>query len=49
MRTAVTELLGVQRPIAGLNRSPGVVAAITNAGGLGVLAALVPSGAPPAP
>jgi hypothetical protein len=49
MRTAFTELLGVQRPIPGLNRPPGVAAAITNAGGLGVLTALLPSGAPPAP
>ena len=39
MRTAVTELLGVQHPIVGFNRSPGVVAAVTNAGGFGVLAA----------
>ncbi|MDQ2874108.1 MAG: nitronate monooxygenase [Actinomycetota bacterium] len=39
MRTAVTELLGVQHPLVGFNRSPGVVAAVTNAGGFGVLAA----------
>jgi NAD(P)H-dependent flavin oxidoreductase YrpB (nitropropane dioxygenase family) len=39
MQTAVTELLGVQHPIVGFNRSPGVVAAVTNAGGFGVLAA----------
>jgi NAD(P)H-dependent flavin oxidoreductase YrpB (nitropropane dioxygenase family) len=39
MRTAFTDLLGVQHPIAGFNRSPAVVAAVTNAGGLGVLAA----------
>ncbi|HMH92774.1 MAG TPA: nitronate monooxygenase, partial [Streptosporangiaceae bacterium] len=39
MRTALTELLGVQHPIVGFNRSPGVVAAVTNAGGFGVLAA----------
>ncbi|HEX8008161.1 MAG TPA: nitronate monooxygenase family protein [Trebonia sp.] len=39
MRTALTELLGVRHPIAGFNRSPGVVAAVTNAGGFGVLAA----------
>ncbi len=39
MRTAFTELAGVPHPIAGFNRSPGVVAAVTNAGGLGVLAA----------
>ena len=39
MRTALTDLLGVQHPIAGFNRSPAVVAAVTNAGGLGVLAA----------
>jgi NAD(P)H-dependent flavin oxidoreductase YrpB (nitropropane dioxygenase family) len=39
MRTPFTELLGVPHPIVGFNRSPGVVAAVTNAGGLGVLAA----------
>ena len=39
IRTAFTDLLGVQHPIAGFNRSPGVVAAVTNAGGFGVLAA----------
>jgi NAD(P)H-dependent flavin oxidoreductase YrpB (nitropropane dioxygenase family) len=39
MRTAFTDLTGVQHPIAGFNRSPGVVAAVTNAGGLGVLGA----------
>jgi len=39
MRTAFTELVGVQHPIVGFNRSPAVVAAVTNAGGLGVLAA----------
>ena len=39
MRTAFTELAGVPHPIVGFNRSPGVVAAVTNAGGLGVLAA----------
>ena len=39
MRTAMTELLGVEYPIVGFNRSPGVVAAVTNAGGFGVLAA----------
>ena len=39
MRTAFTDLVGVPHPIVGLNRSPGVVAAVTNAGGFGVLAA----------
>jgi NAD(P)H-dependent flavin oxidoreductase YrpB (nitropropane dioxygenase family) len=39
MRTAFTELLGVRAPLVGFNRSPGVVAAVTNAGGFGVLAA----------
>lgn len=39
MRTAFTDLVGVPHPIVGFNRSPGVVAAVTNAGGLGVLAA----------
>jgi len=37
MRTAFTGLLGVRHPIAGFSRSPAVVAAVTNAGGLGVL------------
>jgi uncharacterized protein (DUF2342 family) len=39
MRTAFTAMVGVEHPLAGFNRSPGVVAAVTNAGGLGVLAA----------
>ncbi len=39
MKTAFTDLVGVPYPIAGLNRSPGVVAAVSNAGGFGVLAA----------
>jgi len=39
MRTAFTDLVGVPQPIVGFNRSPGVVAAVSNAGGLGVLAA----------
>jgi NAD(P)H-dependent flavin oxidoreductase YrpB (nitropropane dioxygenase family) len=39
MRTAFTELVGVPHPIVGFNRSPGVVAAVTNAGGFGALAA----------
>jgi NAD(P)H-dependent flavin oxidoreductase YrpB (nitropropane dioxygenase family) len=39
MRTAFTELVGVRHPIVGFNRSPGVVAEVTKAGGLGVLAA----------
>jgi len=39
MRTALTGLLGVPHPIVGFNRSPGVVAEVTNAGGFGVLAA----------
>ena len=39
MRTGFTELVGVPHPIVGFNRSPGVVAAGTNAGGFGVLAA----------
>jgi NAD(P)H-dependent flavin oxidoreductase YrpB (nitropropane dioxygenase family) len=39
MRTAFTDLVGVTYPIVGFNRSPGVVAAVTNAGGLGVFAA----------
>jgi NAD(P)H-dependent flavin oxidoreductase YrpB (nitropropane dioxygenase family) len=39
MRTPFTELVGLDHPIVGFNRSPAVVAAVTNAGGLGVLAA----------
>jgi NAD(P)H-dependent flavin oxidoreductase YrpB (nitropropane dioxygenase family) len=39
MRTAFTELVGVQHPIVGFNRSPGVVAEVTKAGGFGVLGA----------
>ena len=39
MRTSFTDLVGVDHPLVGFNRSPGVVAAVTNAGGLGVLAA----------
>ncbi|WP_426502283.1 NAD(P)H-dependent flavin oxidoreductase [Dactylosporangium sp. McL0621] len=39
MRTALTDLLGVEYPIVGFNRSPGVVAEVTRAGGFGVLAA----------
>ena len=32
MRTAFTDLVGVEHPIVGFNRSPGVVAEVTNAG-----------------
>ncbi|MEV1176193.1 nitronate monooxygenase [Nonomuraea sp. NPDC049784] len=39
MRTALTDMLGVAEPLVGFNRSPAVVAAVTNAGGFGVLAA----------
>ena len=39
IRTALTDLLGVDHPVIGFNRSPGVVAGVTNAGGFGVLAA----------
>jgi NAD(P)H-dependent flavin oxidoreductase YrpB (nitropropane dioxygenase family) len=39
MRTALTDLVGIEHPLLALNRSPGVVAAVTKAGGLGVLAA----------
>lgn len=38
MRTAFTDLVGVSAPLVGFSRSPGVVAAVTNEGGLGVLA-----------
>ena len=41
MRTAFTDLVGVPHPIVGFNRSPGVVAAVSNAGGFGVLGASV--------
>ncbi|MDN5915282.1 MAG: nitronate monooxygenase [Pseudonocardia sp.] len=39
MRTALTTLLGIDAPLVGFNRSPGVVAEVSKAGGLGVLAA----------
>lgn len=39
MHTKFTELLGVDAPLVGFNRSPGVVAEVSKAGGLGVLAA----------
>jgi NAD(P)H-dependent flavin oxidoreductase YrpB (nitropropane dioxygenase family) len=39
MRTPATELLGVEHPLIGFSRSPGVVAAVSRAGGLGVLGA----------
>lgn len=39
IRTAFTDLVGIQHPLVGFNRSPAVVAEVTNAGGLGVLAA----------
>lgn len=41
MRTAFTELLGIEAPLVGFNRSPGVVTEVSRAGGLGVLAATV--------
>lgn len=37
--TAVCDLLGIDTPVLGFNRSPGVVAEVTRAGGFGVLAA----------
>jgi NAD(P)H-dependent flavin oxidoreductase YrpB (nitropropane dioxygenase family) len=39
MRTAFTDLVGVEHPLVGFNRSPGVVAEVSKAGALGVLAA----------
>ncbi|WP_019875822.1 nitronate monooxygenase [Sporichthya polymorpha] len=39
MRTVATELLGIEHPLIGFSRSPGVVAAVSRAGGLGVLGA----------
>lgn len=39
VRTALTDLLGIDAPLVGFNRSPGVVAEVSRAGGLGVLGA----------
>ena len=39
MRTAFTDLVGVDHPLVGFNRSPGVVSEVSRAGALGVLAA----------
>lgn len=39
VRTALCDMLGVDDPLVGFNRSPGVVAEVTRAGGFGVLAA----------
>src|SRR5262249_9489495 len=39
MRTAFTNLVGVEHPLVGFNRSPGVVSEVSRAGALGVLAA----------
>lgn len=39
VRTAFTDLVGVEHPLVGFSRSPGVVAEVSRAGGLGVLAA----------
>ena len=39
MNTAITRLLGIDAPLVGFSRSPGVVTAVSRAGGLGVLAA----------
>jgi NAD(P)H-dependent flavin oxidoreductase YrpB (nitropropane dioxygenase family) len=39
MRTPFTDLVGVAHPLVGFSRSPGVVAAVSRAGGLGVLGA----------
>lgn len=39
MRTAFTDLVGTTQPLVGFSRSPGVVAEVSRAGGLGVLAA----------
>ena len=39
MRTAFTDLVNVDQPLVGFNRSPGVVAAVSRACGLGVFAA----------
>ncbi|WP_181311750.1 NAD(P)H-dependent flavin oxidoreductase [Nocardioides campestrisoli] len=39
MRTSFSEMVGVRHPLVGFSRSPGVVAAVSRAGGLGVFAA----------
>ena len=39
MRTAFTELVGVEHPLAGFSRSPAVVVEVSRAGALGVLGA----------
>lgn len=39
MRTTFTDLVGTVHPLVGFNRSPAVVAEVSRAGGLGVLAA----------
>lgn len=39
MHTSFTELVGVEAPLVGFNRSPAVVVEVCRAGGLGVLAA----------
>jgi NAD(P)H-dependent flavin oxidoreductase YrpB (nitropropane dioxygenase family) len=39
IKTAFTDLVGVEHPLVGFNRSPAVVAEVTKAGGFGVLAA----------
>ncbi|WP_244928932.1 nitronate monooxygenase [Nocardioides sp. W7] len=39
MKTVLTEILGIRHPLVGFSRSPGVVAAVSRAGGLGVFAA----------
>lgn len=39
IRTQFTELIGIEHPLVGFNRSPAVVAEVSRAGGLGVLAA----------
>ncbi|MEV5850544.1 nitronate monooxygenase [Streptomyces sp. NPDC051985] len=39
IHTTFTEMLGLENPVVGFNRSPAVVAEVSRAGGLGVLAA----------
>lgn len=39
IRTQFTDLIGIEHPLVGFNRSPAVVAEVSRAGGLGVLAA----------
>jgi hypothetical protein len=39
MKTAITQLLGIEAPLIGFSRCPGVVREVSRMGGLGVFAA----------